>query len=240
MKKIVLILPAYNAAKTLKPFLAKVPKNIFDAVILVDDNSADNTYNMAKKYKGIKAYKNIKNLGYGGNVKKCLSLALKDKADVIIEIHPDGEYGFDGIIPALEKVKNGSSFVLGNRFDKNIKATGMLWWKYPATRILTFIDNLVLGADIKDMHQGFRVYTRKLLEETNWRLGSNDFIFSFEIIAQAAFKNIKIESVPVSTRYSGIKRGATAKASIVYTLKTFWTLALFFMAKLGIRNPLFS
>src|SRR5690242_19185583 len=101
--KIVAILPAYNASKALIPFLKSLPKNIFDEIILVDDVSRDNTFEIAKKQKGIKVYQNKRNLGYGGNLKVCLGKALDAGAEVIFELHPDGEYGFDGIEIALEK-----------------------------------------------------------------------------------------------------------------------------------------
>jgi hypothetical protein len=157
---------------------------------------------------------------------------------VIIELHPDGEYGFDGIGPAIQKIKEGADFVLGNRFseEKNALKTGMYKWKYPFMRILNFIDNAILGTNVSDLHQGFRVYTKKLLQSVNFRATSNNYIFSFEIIAQAAAKNMKFASVPVSTHYEGKKRGASLKASFLYSLGTFHVLTQFVLAKLGIRS----
>jgi glycosyltransferase involved in cell wall biosynthesis len=238
-KKIILILPAYNASTTLVPFLENLPKNIFDDIILVDDCSTDGTYALAKSQKGIKTYQTSHNHGYGGNLKYCLSKALLEGADAIVELHPDGEYGTDGILPALRAVQNGAAMVLGNRF-LNGMPQGMRIWKYPVTRILTWIDNVFLRTRIQDMHQGFRVYTRQLLEKVNYKKGSDDYLFSFEIIAQAAYKKLPIESVAVTTRYFGIKRGASLQASALYTLKTFWILYLFALAKCGFKIPLFS
>lgn len=236
---IVLILPAYNAEKTLIPFLAKLPKKIFSKIIFVDDCSSDNTYNVAKKQKGIVVYKTPSNLGYGGNLKYCLNLALKNGAEVIVELHPDGEYGTDGILPAIEKIKKGAGMVLGNRFAKNVKHPGMLFWKKPFIEGLTVIDNLILGTNVGDMHQGFRVYSSKLLENIPYKNDRDGYIFSFEIIAQAVYNGFKIGSVPVSTIYSGKKKGAKPIPAVIYSMQTFGVCIKYLLAKLGITSALF-
>lgn len=240
--KIVAILPAYNASKTLVPFLKNLPTDIFDEVILVDDSSADTTLQIAKRYQGIKTYQTLRNLGYGGNLKMCLGIALEHGADIMVELHPDGEYGFDGILPALEQIEKGTKFVLGNRFSdkKNGLKSGMYFWKYPFLRLLTWIDNLVLGTDIKDMHQGFRVYTKDFLQKVNFHANSNNYLFSFEIIAQATFSNITITSVPVTTFYRGKKRGVSLKSAISYSLGTVEVSILFILAKLGLKSKVFD
>lgn len=238
-KKVILILPAYNASKTLVPFLKDIPKQILDDIILVDDYSTDGTHKLALGQKGIKVYQTPRNLGYGGNLKFCLSKALLEGADVIVELHPDREYEKDGILPALEKVKQGTLLVLGNRFGKK-KTVGMFWWKYLPIQLLTWMDNVVLGTDIADMHQGFRVYTKELLEKIDVKRAHNDYIFSFEIIAQTAFERLSIANVPVTTRYYGKKRGASFRASIIYSLKTFLVLGRFILAKLGKNDSLFT
>jgi len=240
--KVVAILPAYNVGKALPAFLVGLPKRVFNRIILVDDGSKDDTYKVARKLPGIEVHRNHINLGYGGNLKTCLSLAFEEGADVAIEIHPDGEYLPDGITPGLEKVKSGADLVLGNRFgaERGVVESGMYAWKYPATRFLSWFCNLVLGTDIPDLHQGFRIYTRNFLEKVNFRASGNDYIFSFEIIAVSAFKKLKIESIPVSTKYSGKKRGASLRSSIIYTLGTFRALALFILAKMGLRSAIFK
>lgn len=237
--KIIAILPAYNAANTLIDFLKKLP-DLFDEIILVDDCSSDNTYVIAKKQKGIAVYRTPQNLGYGGNLKTCLSLALEKGGDIIVELHPDNEYSTDGIAPSLKEIKKGARLVLGNRFSHQSIRSGMFFWKYVSTRMLTFIHNLILQTNIQDLHQGFRVYTRELLNEVNFRRNSNNYIFSFEIILQAVFKKIKIESVPVSTSYTGKKRGASFKASTVYVLGTFRVVLMFLLSQLGFRLSLFG
>jgi len=218
--KVIAILPAYNAAATLAPFLSSFPKHLVSEIILVDDCSVDGTWKLAKRLGGVTVYKTPHNLGYGGNLKYCLGKALAHGADAIIEIHPDGEYGFDGIGPAIRAVKGGAALVLGNRFARDPVAHGMRPMKYLVSRVLTAVENVVLGTRIPDLHQGFRVYTRKLLQGIDFRRNSDDYLFSFEIIVQAAAAGFSIASVPVSVHYTGRKRGASYKASVLYTIGT--------------------
>lgn len=240
--KIIAILPAYKAEETLIPFLNKFPRKLFNEIIFVDDCSPDNTYQIAKQQKGIKVYQTPHNLGYGGNIKMCLSIALDYGADVIIELHPDGEYDTDGVTPALQEIKRGSYMVLGNRFSNfnDVKKSGWFLWKYPLSVFLTFIDNFILGININDLHQGFRVYTKKMLQNINFRATSNDYDFSFEVISQVAFNKFPISQVKVSTFYTGKKRGASIKASFLYSICTFKVLTLFILAHLGFPIKLFN
>lgn len=238
--KIVAIFLAYNAYKTLGNFYHTFPKNLVDEIILVDDSSKDNTFKLAKRL-GIRSYRNSVNLGYGGNMKRALGLALKDGADIIIDIHPDGEYKPTAIPASLERVKSGAEFVLGNRFT-SINAplkSGMYLWKFIPIWILNRIDKTVLGVKVDDLHQGFRVYTKDLLHKVNYQANSNSYLFSFELIAQAAYHNIKIVQIPVETVYTGKKRGASLKNSIKYSLGTFKVMLLFILARLGFKNRLF-
>lgn len=240
-RKIVTIFIAYNAAKTLEKFYKNFPKQYCDEIILVDDCSKDNTFNIAKKL-GIKAYRNPVNLGYGGNMKRALDLALSKKADVIIDIHPDGEYNPSAIPLALKKIQEGYQFVLGNRFTSLTKPlkSGMYIWKLIPIRLLNSLDSLIFGIRLNDFHQGFRVYTSKMLNKVNFKENSNDYLFSFELIAQAVYNKIRITQVPVETNYTGKKRGASLKNSIKYSLGTFKILFYFILAKLGFRLKLFE
>lgn len=239
--KIIVIFLAYNAARTLEKFYRNFPKNLVDDIILVDDASKDNTVALSKKL-GITSYKNPVNLGYGGNMKKTLAIAIKRGAGIIIDIHPDGEYKPSAIPDALKKIASGSEFVLGNRFAtfEGPLRSGMYFWKWIPIKILNFIDRVILGVNLDDFHQGFRVYTKKMLEKINYQANSNNYLFSFELIAQAVFQNIKISQVPVETSYSGKKRGASLKNSIKYSLGTFKVLLLFILVKLGFKNKLFT
>ncbi|MBI2085918.1 glycosyltransferase family 2 protein [Candidatus Daviesbacteria bacterium] len=239
-KKIIAIFIAYNAAGTLEKFYHNFPKELVDEIILVDDASKDQTYRLAKKL-GIRSYRNSINLGYGGNMKKALNLALDSGADIIVDIHPDGEYKPTAIPDALEKIEDGFEFVLGNRFISRTHPlkSGMYFWKWIPIRFLNLIDKIVLGVNLDDFHQGFRVYTKKMLKKLNYSVNSNNYLFSFELIAEAVYRKIKISQVPVEVSYTGKKRGASLKNSIKYSLGTFKVLALFILARLGFKTNLF-
>lgn len=239
--KIITIFIAYNASRTLEAFYKSYPKQYSDEIILVDDCSKDSTFKIAKKL-GIIAYRNPINLGYGGNMKKALLIALQRGADIIIDIHPDGEYKPSAIPTALQKIQQGNQLVLGNRFSSFLKPVrnGMYIWKLIPLRLLNSIDSLVLGVRLNDFHQGFRVYTKEMLKKISFEDNSDNYLFSFEIIVQSVFKKIKISQVPVETSYTGRKRGASLKNSIKYSLGTFTILFIFILAKLGFRNKLFD
>jgi len=241
--KIIAIFIAYNAEKTLVEFWRELPKQYFDEFILVDDVSKDKTFEIAQKLKGLSSYQNPVNLGYGGNLKKALAIALSHGADIMVDIHPDGEYQPSAIPLALNKIqKDGFEFVMGNRFT-NVSGplkSGMHFWKIVPLLILSFVDRLILNIKITDFHQGFRVYTRDLLEKVNFEENSNNYLFSFELIAQSALAGIKIGEVPVETNYVGEKRGASLKNSINYSLGTFKILILFLLAKIGIKTKIFK
>jgi len=231
---------AYNAEKTLEKFYQEFPRSLVESVILVDDASQDGTYDLAVKL-GIPAYRNPVNLGYGGNMKRALELAKESGMDVIIDLHPDGEYDSSAIPAALEKIEAGSDFVLGNRFTtaSSPLKNGMYPWKIIPILLLNHFARFALRTDITDLHQGFRVYTKRLLNSVNYENNSDGYLFSFELIAQALFANLKICQVPVHTHYSGKKRGASLKNSILYTLGVFKVISLFFAAKIGMRAPIF-
>lgn len=239
--KIVAIFIAYKAVKTLEEFYKNFPKDLVDEAILVDDASGDGTYELAVKL-GITSFSNPKNLGYGGNMKRAIQIALDRGADIIIDLHPDGEYKPSAIPGAIEKVKQGAGLVLGNRFTTLTKPleSGMYSWKIIPIVVLNIFDRIALGIKVHDLHQGFRVYTRKLLESVNYKANTNGYLFSFELIAQAVYKKIKIDEVPVETHYTGEKRGASLKSSLKYSFATFKVLVLFFSAKLGFVSEIFK
>lgn len=242
-EKIIAVFIAYKAEKTLSKFWGEFPKDYFDEIILVDDASNDRTFEIARKLKGLSAYQNRVNLGYGGNLKRALAIALNHGADIIVDIHPDGEYKPSAIGKALEQIQiNKAELVLGNRFYNlaNSLKNGMYAWKILPILILNLIDRLILGVKISDFHQGFRVYTKKLFEKVNFETNSNNYLFSFELIAQSAFNKIKIAQVDVEAVYTGKKRGAGIVNSIKYSFDTFSVLFLFLLAKLGVKTRIFA
>ena len=240
--KIFAILVAYNAEKALKKFYKNFPKHLFDEIILVDDASPDNTYELALEL-GIRAYKNQNNLGYGGNMKRALNIALDEKADIIVDLHPDGEYKPSAIEPALKQMRESESeFVLGTRFTdfKQLIKSGIFFWKIPVIVLLNYFPRLFFKTDLNDLHQGFRVYSKNLLNAVNFNKNSDNFIFSFQIIVQAIAKGICITQVPVETSYEGKKRGASLKNSVVYTIEVFKVLFLYTLYRIGFKVEIFD
>jgi len=231
---------AYKAVKTLEDFYRTLPTELFDSIILVDDDSGDGTFERAQAL-GIESYRNDRNLGYGGNLKRALTIALAKGADVIVDIHPDGEYKSSAIVPALKKIDEGAKLVLGNRFynARQPLQSGMYSWKYIPIIVMNMIAKWGLWIPCSDVHQGFRVYTRELFEAIPYEKNSNDYLFSFEIIAQARFVGLKMAEVPVDTHYSGEKRGASLRKSILYSLSVFGVLGYYYLARLGVPLRMF-
>jgi hypothetical protein len=181
-------------------------------------------------------------LGYGGNLKRALTTAIEKGADIIVDLHPDGEYKPSAIVPAIEEIKKGAELVMGNRFDggRSPAESGMYAWKVAPLIFLNWMCKKIFGLPITDYHQGFRVYTRQALQKTNYIDYSNDYSFSLEILAQAAFYKIQVGQVPVEVNYTGDNRGASFKHTIVYSLKIFKVLFFFLAAKLGFSSVLFQ
>ncbi|MBI5494417.1 MAG: glycosyltransferase family 2 protein [Deltaproteobacteria bacterium] len=231
---------AYNAATTLEQFWKDFPRDRVRTAILVDDASRDGTFELAQRL-GIQSYRNAVNLGYGGNMKRALSIARELGMDIIIDLHPDGEYDPAAVPLALERMKAGADFVLGNRFRTTTAPlqSGMYVWKLLPIVVLNAVARFVLAVPLQDLHQGFRVYSRRLVTELDYEQCSNGYLFSFELIAQAVLAGKRIDQVPVQTRYTGKKRGASLKDSMVYSLGVFRVLALFLLARAGLRTRLF-
>jgi glycosyltransferase involved in cell wall biosynthesis len=203
-KKIVIVLPAYNAGKTLENIIKSLPIDLEAELILVDDNSSDNTLEIANNLK-ITVLKHDQNLGYGANQKSCYREALKRGADIVIMVHPDGQYDprmIRGLLMPLEL--DICDMTLGNRIRsrKETLKNGMPIIKYILNRLLTITQNIVLGQNLGEFLTGYRAYTRKVLETVNFEKFSNDFVFDSEFLAAAAYFNFRIGDVPVPTIYN--------------------------------------
>lgn len=200
--KTTIVLPAYNAAKTLRHTIADIPAGTADEIILVDDKSSDNTVDIAKG-SGLKVFEHIKNSGYGANQKTCYEEALKMGADIIVMLHPDYQYDPKVIPELIEPIKMGrADAVFGSRMMKGgALEGGMPKWKHNANILLTALENVVLGTYLTEYHSGFRAYSKKLLESVNFKLNSDGFIFDTEIIVQILLKRFRIEEIPIHTRY---------------------------------------
>jgi glycosyltransferase involved in cell wall biosynthesis len=238
-KKTVGVILAYKCANFLEDLQKKIPTDVLDEVFITNDESGDNTEEVAKKI-GIKCFSHPK-LGYGGNMKYGMNKALELGADYIVEIHGDGQYDISFIKPALEKIKEGYGLVLGSRFT-NLRQPlkdKMPIIRYIANLSLTFVDRIVLGVSASELHTGARVYSREAIEAINLTHTSNDYLFSFETIAQIAYKKFKIGEVPVRGLYMKEHTSINIKRSIVYAFATFGVLFYYILAKLGFRTKLF-
>ncbi|MFQ5455197.1 MAG: glycosyltransferase family 2 protein [Nitrospirota bacterium] len=240
-KKIVVIMPAFNAAKTLSVTYQDIPKDIVDAIVLVDDASTDETADLAEIL-GIKVIKHPHNVGYGGNQKTCYMEALRDNADVIIMVHPDNQYDPKFIPEIISPILSGKSdIVLGSRILMPGGAIrgGMPIYKYISNRILTIIENIVLGQHLSELHTGYRAYSKKFLEVIPFLRNSNDFVFDTQVLIQAAAFNFHIDEIPVTTRYFKEASSVNFWVSLKYGLKTLWVLLRYILHKTKILQAKF-
>jgi len=201
-KKIVLVMPSYNAEKTLAATYNEVDKSIVDEIILVDDASSDSTVELAKIL-NIRTIVHEKNKGYGGNQKTCYRAALETGADIVIMLHPDYQYD-PRLLPAMAHLVATDLYdvVLGSRIlGRGAIEGGMPKYKYFANRVLTLIENILIGQKLSEYHTGYRAYTRKLLESIPFENNSDDFIFDNEILVQAHNLNFRIGEISCPTRY---------------------------------------
>lgn len=202
-KKIIVVMPAYNAAKTLKQTYDDLPKDLIDSVIVVDDASRDATVAVAKGL-GLTVICHKKNRGYGGNQKTCYAAAAKVDGDIFVMVHPDHQYDPSFIPQMIEAmVKNDCLAVFGSRMISraNALAGGMPYWKFVFNIILTKIGNFFLGTELTEFHSGFRAYDRRVFDLIDIEKNSDDFVFDTQIIIQLVAKKIKIREIPITTRY---------------------------------------
>lgn len=219
--KIVVIMPAYNAAKTLEETYKAIPKNVVDEVILVDDHSSDKTVSIAKKL-GINTFVHKKNLGYGGNQKTCYKQALKKGADIIVMVHPDYQYD-PKLIPLLIKPiqKGYFDIMLGSRIRsrEEVLRGGMPLYKYLGNRFLTFIENVFLGLNLSEYHTGFRAYARGALKIIPYETFSNNFVFDQEILISAHRLGLRIGEIAVPIKYFPEASSINSFRSIQYGIE---------------------
>ena len=236
--KILVVMPAYNAEKTLKATIESIPKNLGAEVLLVDDASQDNTGALARSL-GLSVLVHSENKGYGANQKTCYGEALKRGADIIVMLHPDYQYDAR-LIPALiQPIELGvCDVMLGNRIRTRREALegGMPVYKYIANRALTFLENFLLGQNLGEFHSGMRAYRRSALETVPWQKNSDDFVFDQEFLIQCAFFGIRMGDVPVPARYFPEASSINFRRSLKYGLETLARLALYFLAKTGIHT----
>jgi glycosyltransferase involved in cell wall biosynthesis len=235
---VVIVMPAYNAAKTLERTYADIPHEIVGRIILVDDVSKDETVDIAKQL-GLDVIIHQQNLGYGGNQKTCYSAALEQGADVVVMLHPDYQYDATRIPELIAPILRGEKhLMLGSRFLGNPLAGGMPKWKYVANRFLTGVENVAFGLRLSEYHTGLRAYSRRLLETIPYELNSNDFVFDQELIAQvvAAGMGRRIGEIGVPTRYFEEASSVGFKRSVVYGMSTLRVVARYLLHRLRLRR----
>ena len=222
MPKVVAVLPALNAAKTLRQTVEAIPREVVDEVILVDDDSTDETRELARQLP-IRLVWHPHNAGYGANQKTCYLEALQRDADVVVMLHPDGQYE-PQLIPAMcaPILAGEADLVLGSRFAERgmALAQGMPRWKYVVNRTLTTIENRIMGTELSEAHTGYRAYSRDFLLTVPFLRNANDFSFDSEILMQAAAFEMRIAEVPAKGRYFEDASSVGVGAGSVYGLKT--------------------
>lgn len=230
--KVAVVLPAYNAAKTLQQTLKEIPKDIVDEIILVDDGSSDNTVEVARQF-GLTVFQHEKNKGYGANQKTCYTRALERGADIIIMVHPDYQYDPTTIPQMVAPIQNGEAdAVFGSRMlEGGTLEGGMPLWKHNANIIMTAFANVILGTYLTEYHSGFRAYSANLLRSIKFMDNSDSFIFDTEIIVQILTHYFKISEVPIRTRYFQEASVITLCAAFRYGLGMFKTLFKYLLHK---------
>jgi len=241
-KKLVVILPAYNAAITLEKTWQEIPFEYVDDVVLVDDASRDNTVEEAERL-GIKTIVHTKNRGYGGNQKTCYRAALDLGADIVIMLHPDYQYT-PRLITAMAAMIAWGEFdaVLASRIlGRGALNGGMPLYKYIANRFLTCTENLLLGQKLSEYHSGYRAFSREVLERLPLEQNSDDFVFDNQMLAQIAWFKFRIGELSCPTRYFPEASSINFRRSVVYGLGVLKTALLFRFSKMGLADsPLFS
>lgn len=219
--RIIVVLPAYNAAKTLEKTYADIPKDCVSKVILVDDVSQDQTVEVARSL-GLEVIIHVQNKGYGGNQKTCYLEALKEGADVVVMLHPDQQYDSQLIPELVQPILDGRyDMVMGSRIlNGRALQGGMPVWKYVANRFLTAVENRVFRTRLTDCHSGFRAYSRKLLVTVPFLLNADDFVFDSQMIAQAAHMGFGVGEIAVQARYFPEASSVNFRVSTIYGFKT--------------------
>jgi glycosyltransferase involved in cell wall biosynthesis len=242
-EKIIVVLPAYNAAATLEKTVLDIPLDYVDEIILVDDGSKDNTVDIARRLK-LSVFTHSANLGYGANQKTCYRLALEKGADYIVMLHPDYQYDARLIPIAVGILKLGvCDIILGCRIRtrKECLTSGMPLYKYLANRLLTIIENMALGQNLGEFHSGFRAYRRTVLETIPFNNNSDNFVFDTQFLIQAVHFAFILGDIPMPVRYFKEASSINLYQSIIYFLQTLESILTFYLHRLNlISSSLFK
>lgn len=237
-KKLVVILPAYNAAKTLKQTYDEIPFDIVDEVVLVDDKSSDNTSDLAREI-GIKhVIRHEMNKGYGGNQKTCYNKALELGADIVVMLHPDYQYT-PKLIESMAYIiaRDIYPVVIGSRIlGKGALKGGMPIYKYMANRFLTLSQNILMGQKLSEYHTGYRMFSAEVLRNVNYNINSDDFIFDNQMLAQIFFKGYEVAEVTCPTKYFEEASSINFTRSSKYGMGVLGVSWLYFFNKIGLAK----
>jgi len=232
--RVIVVMPAYNAGRTLHMTYVELPHDRVDTVILVDDASSDDTVQVARDLK-LKIFLHARNYGYGANQKTCYAEALRAGADVVVMVHPDYQYDPTLLPEIIAPIERGEAdVVLGSRLKSgSALAGGMPWWKYISNRFLTWVENKTFNLHLSEYHTGYRAYTRHALETVNFRFNSDKFIFDQEIMAQFVDAGFRVGEVAVPTRYFPEASSASFLASSRYGLGILWLTFRYLLHRSG-------
>jgi glycosyltransferase involved in cell wall biosynthesis len=237
-RKVIVIMPAYNAERTLERTHADIPPGIVDEIILCDDHSHDRTVEIAERL-GLSVIRHDRNKGYGANQKACYAAALGRGADFIVMVHPDYQYDPRVIPFALGFLASGiCDVIIGSRIRsrRETLSGGMPFYKYAFNRVLTASENIVFGQNLGDFHSGFRVYRREVLERINYRENSDDFVFDLEFLAQAVHAGFRIGDIPIPTRYFDEASSINFRRSVKYGLENLVVMAKYLLHSAGLAR----
>ncbi len=237
-KKIVVVLPAYNAEKTLERTYNEIPFDIVDEIILVDDDSKDDTYEIAQKLGINHIIKHEINKGYGGNQKTCYKKALDLNADIIIMLHPDYQYTPKLIHSMAYLIANDVyPVVLGSRIlGKGALKGGMPIIKYISNRFLTFVQNILCGQKLSEYHTGYRAFSKEVLTSINYNLNSDNFVFDNQMLSQIIYKGYEIAEITCPTKYIKEASSISMKNSVIYALGVLKTSIIHFLNRIKILH----
>jgi len=241
-KKIIVVMPAFHAGRTLEATWRELPHDIVDEVIVVDDSSHDDTVSVARSL-GLDVILHPRNMGYGGNQKTCYAEALARGAEIVVMVHPDYQYDPRMVTAMAGMIASGIyDLVIGSRIlGGGALAGGMPLWKYAANRALTTFENVLVRAHLSEYHTGYRAYSRSFLDRLPWQFNSDDYVFDNEILVQAIVGGFRIGEVSVPTRYFADASSITFARSVRYGVGVVRTTLLGALARSGLyRHRMFA
>ncbi|MDC0585771.1 glycosyltransferase family 2 protein [Candidatus Pelagibacter sp.] len=234
-KKIYAVVICYNSEPVIEELYNKIDKDLFDKIYFFDDNSKDNSYEVAKKFDW-HVIKNEKNLGHGGNLKKGIETAFLDGADYVLEIHGDNQYDPNSIINAKKLLENNYDLIIGSRFvDRNpYLEDGMPYLRYISNKIMSKLTSKLLSINLSEFHTGYKIFGKNFYQTIPFKNCSNNYLFSFQIILQTKYFNLKYDEISISASYDGFRASCGYFNGLIYLLNNFTEMFFYFLAKLNI------